>query len=419
MNYKIRFPQNELKGEITLAGSKSISNRVLIIQALCKNEFPIEALANANDTNLLMQLLHSDEEVLDAGPAGTTFRFMTAYLSLIGGKSVLTGSERMKQRPIKVLVEALRELGASITYLEKEGFPPLEIISGSISGNKKLAIPANTSSQYISALLLIAPVLSGGLTLELVGKIVSKPYIEMTLGLMQYFGVSHQWEHQGIHIPEKAYEAKPFIIEADWSAASYYYALAAFSDSADIILYGLFENSLQGDSALTQIFEHFGVKTRFISKGIRIIKEKTILPETFHYDFILCPDLAQTLTVVCAGLGVKGYFTGLETLRIKETDRIQALENEISKGGCHISPYTEGSLAGKEIFEVSGKFQTSQTPVFKTYEDHRMAMAFAPLALLMPIEIEEPEVVIKSYPDFWKDFQQLGLTINHSFFNYR
>jgi 3-phosphoshikimate 1-carboxyvinyltransferase len=412
MNYKLSFSDNVLIGEITLAGSKSISNRVLIIQALCEKKFEIVALANANDTSLLAHLLQSKEEVLDAGPAGTTFRFMTAYLSLFGGKRVLTGSERMKQRPIKVLVDALRHLGASISYLENEGFPPLQITSGSISGNKKIAIPANTSSQYISALLLVAPLLPGGLALELTGKIVSKPYIEMTLGLLQYFGISHQWENQMIVIPEQAYEAKPFVVEADWSAASYYYSLAALSDRADIYLNGLFENSLQGDSALIEIFQHFGVETEFTANGIRLIKEKTILPDAFYYDFILCPDLAQTLAVVCAGLGINGYFSGLETLRIKETDRIQALENEISKGGCHISLFSSDSLTGKEVFEVSGKFEALITPVFKTYEDHRMAMAFAPLALLLPIEIEEPNVVIKSYPDFWKDFKQLGLEIN-------
>jgi 3-phosphoshikimate 1-carboxyvinyltransferase len=318
----------------------------------------------------------------------------------------------MKQRPIKVLVDACRKLGATISYLENEGFPPLKINSGTMSGDKLLAIPANTSSQYISALLLIAPILPGGLSLELTGKIVSRPYIEMTLGLMQYFGVSHTWENQVIIISEQAYQAKPFIVEADWSAASYYYSLAALSEQADISLNGLFENSLQGDSALVNIFESFGVKTHFTARGIRLIKNQTLIPDTFHYDFILCPDLAQTLAVVCAALGTKGYFSGLETLRIKETDRIQALENEISKGGCHISLFSTDSTTGKEVFEVSGKFESSDTPVFKTYEDHRMAMAFAPLALLMPIEIEEPMVVIKSYPDFWTDFQQLGLTIN-------
>jgi 3-phosphoshikimate 1-carboxyvinyltransferase len=286
MNYKLSFSDNVLIGEITLAGSKSISNRVLIIQALCEKKFEIVALANANDTSLLAHLLQSKEEVLDAGPAGTTFRFMTAYLSLFGGKRVLTGSERMKQRPIKVLVDALRHLGASISYLENEGFPPLQITSGSISGNKKIAIPANTSSQYISALLLVAPLLPGGLALELTGKIVSKPYIEMTLGLLQYFGISHQWENQMIVIPEQAYEAKPFVVEADWSAASYYYSLAALSDRADIYLNGLFENSLQGDSALIEIFQHFGVETEFTANGIRLIKEKTILPDAFYYDFI-------------------------------------------------------------------------------------------------------------------------------------
>ncbi|NBU35816.1 MAG: 3-phosphoshikimate 1-carboxyvinyltransferase [Bacteroidetes bacterium] len=411
MNYKLSFTGNILKGEITLAGSKSVSNRVLIIQALCENDFKIDALANANDTALLSELLQSKEEILDAGPAGTTFRFMTAYLALFGGKRVLTGSERMKQRPIKVLVDALRSLGASISYLENEGYPPLQITSGSIVGNKKLSIPANTSSQYISALLLIAPSLPGGITLELTGKIVSRPYIEMTLGLMQYFGISHQWENNLIVIPEMPYEARPFVVEADWSAASYYYSLAAMSEQADIFLNGLFENSLQGDAALIEIFQHFGVKTSFTSKGIRLIKKDTPLPVDFHYDFILCPDLAQTLAVVCAGLGVKGYFSGLETLRIKETDRIQALENEISKGGCHITLFSSDSQTGKEVFEVSGKFETNKIPVFKTYEDHRMAMAFAPLALLMPVEIEEPRVVVKSYPDFWNDFQKLGLLI--------
>jgi 3-phosphoshikimate 1-carboxyvinyltransferase len=318
----------------------------------------------------------------------------------------------MKQRPIKVLVDACRKLGATIHYLENEGFPPLNIVSGTMSGDKLLAIPANTSSQYISALLLIAPILPGGLSLELTGKIVSRPYIEMTLGLMQYFGVSHKWENQVIVIAEQTYQAKFFIVEADWSAASYYYSLAALSNQADISLNGLFKNSLQGDSALVNIFESFGVKTHFTERGIRLIKNQTVRPDSFHYDFILCPDLAQTLAVVCAALGTKGYFSGLETLRIKETDRIQALENEISKGGCHISLYSTDSITGKEVFEVSGKFETSDIPVFKTYEDHRMAMAFAPLALLMPIEIEEPMVVIKSYPDFWTDFQHLGLKIN-------
>lgn len=412
MNYKLHFSSNVLKGEVRLAGSKSISNRVLIIQALCNTDFKIDALANANDTELLAHLLKSTDDVLDAGPAGTTFRFMTAYLTLFGGNRILTGSERMKQRPIKVLVDACRKLGASINYLENEGFPPLNIISGTISGGKQLAIPANTSSQYISALLLIAPILSGGLSLELTGKIVSRPYIEMTLGLMRYFGVSHTWENQVIVIAEQAYQAKPFIVEADWSAASYYYSLAALSDQADIYLNGLFENSLQGDSALVSIFESFGVETLFTAQGIRLIKHQNVIPEAFHYDFILCPDLAQTMAVVCAALGTKGYFSGLETLRLKETDRIQALENEISKGGCHISLFSTDSVTGKEVFEVFGKFETSSVPVFKTYEDHRMAMAFAPLALLSPVEIEEPMVVIKSYPDFWTDFQHLGLIIN-------
>lgn len=404
-------PTRRISGEITLASSKSISNRVLIIRALCKEHFPIHRLANANDTQLLDRLLNSHETIRDAGPAGTTFRFLTAYLSLQAGQQVLTGSERMKQRPIGPLVEALRKLGANITYLEKEGYPPLQIGEpDNIGLHHHITIPADTSSQYITALLLIAPTLPRGLKLTLSGAIVSRPYIEMTLRLMQYFGVNHTWEGDTISVAPQAYQARPFTVEADWSAASYYYAIAAMADSCDLTLYGLFENSLQGDAVLAKMMTALGVETSWIEGGLRLSKSGKPLPPVFEWDFLDCPDIAQTLAVVCGALGVNGLFTGLETLRIKETDRIAALKAELKKVGVHLSalPTRFSKRSDREHFMVSEKAVVEGTPLFHTYEDHRMAMAFAPLALLGPIQIEDPKVVDKSYPDFWRDLFALG-----------
>lgn len=410
--YAIRKTNATLSGEITLAGSKSISNRSLIIRALCGENFPIALLANAKDTDLLQNLLASTDPIRDAGAAGTTFRFMTAYLATQAGTQTLTGTERMKQRPIGVLVDALRTLGAHIEYLEKEGYPPLLIGPPDNFGiNNKVQISAGTSSQYISALLMIAPTLPNGLELELVGKIVSRPYIEMTLAQMAYFGVEHEWDGQFIWVAPQQYQARPFVVEADWSAASYYYIMAAFAKEVDLQLNGLFAESLQGDSALTEIMAHLGVKTTFNDKGIHLSKSGKALPAVFEYDFLLCPDLAQSIAVVCAGLGVTGRFTGLETLRIKETDRIAALDQELAKVGVKV--IEEGVAGdGKEYFRIEGKAQIpSSAPEFATYEDHRMAMAFAPLAYLGEIKIHEPEVVVKSYPDFWRDLKQVGFEI--------
>lgn len=410
--YAIHKNTTTLSGEITLAGSKSISNRTLIIRALCGESFPISHLANAKDTDLLQGLLASTEEVRDAGAAGTTFRFMTAYLSTQEGTQTLTGTERMKLRPIGVLVDALRILGANIDYLEKEGYPPLQIGPPDNFGiNNKVQISASTSSQYISALLMIAPTLPNGLELELVGKIVSRPYIEMTLSQMAYFGVQHEWEGQFIWVAPQQYQPKPFVVEADWSAASYYYAMAAFATEVDLQLNGLFEDSLQGDAVLTEIMTSLGVKTTFNAGGVHLSKTGTPLPEVFEYDFLKCPDLAQTIAVVCAGLGVTGRFTGLETLRIKETDRIAALDVELAKVGVKVieEPLTAD---GKAYFRIEGKAVVpSHAPEFATYEDHRMAMAFAPLAFMGPIKIHEPEVVVKSYPDFWRDLQVIGFSV--------
>lgn len=362
----------------------------------------------------MQQMLKQDSEIYDAGPAGTTFRFLTAYLSLQNGVQVLTGSDRMKQRPIGVLVDALRTLGAQIEYLEKEGYPPLKI--GKLNPEKakgKLHISASTSSQYISALLMIAPTLPKGLELVLEGKIVSRTYIEMTLNLMQYFGIDYQWEGNVIIVPPQKYQARPFTVEADWSAASYYYAMAAFADELDLQLNGLFEQSVQGDAVLSKMMEHLGIQTNFNQHGIQLLKQGISKPPRFEWDFILCPDLAQTLAVICAGLGIEGDFTGLETLRIKETDRIAALQNELAKTNTQLEAIAPDQTPNpeKEYFRVSGQTSWSVPPCFATYEDHRMAMAFAPLAMLGPIQVKDPKVVGKSYPDFWKDLTEIGFSI--------
>jgi len=408
----LRKADPSIRGTIDLTGSKSIANRALLIRALSRRDFPILRLAIAKDTQLLSSLLHSSDEVLDAGAAGTTYRFLTAYLSLQSGTQILTGTDRMKQRPIGVLAEALKALGARIEYMEKEGYPPLRIGPGEQMGQtNELTIAANTSSQYISALLMIAPTLAKGLILQLEGTIVSRPYIEMTLQLMSFFGVEHVWEGQTIRISHQSYMPRAFTVEADWSAASYYYGMAALTEDPDIHLHGLFPDSVQGDSVLSDMMEHFGIQTEYHEKGVHLTRKKPPADHPFRYDFLRCPDLAQTLAVVCAGLGLRGEFAGLETLRIKETDRIAALQRELAKVQCQMEPMSY-DLDDKEWFAVTGKAELGdKVPSFATYEDHRMAMAFAPLALRGPITIEEPDVVVKSYPAFWDDLSGLGFQL--------
>ncbi len=411
MTYSISKADRNIKGTISLNGSKSISNRALIIRALCGRDFSIEHLSTSKDTVTMQKLLAQKEGPLDTGHAGTTFRFMTAFLALQAGEQVLTGSARMKQRPIGVLVDALRELGASIEYLEQEGYPPLKIKSPNIGKQHRLKIAAGTSSQFISALLLIAPSLPEGLELELEGKIVSRPYIEMTLGLMEHFGVKHQWDDQVIKILPQKYQAESFKVEADWSAASYHYILAAFSDQVDLQLDGLWKNSWQGDAILAKMMTRFGIQTSYNEKGIHLSKAGESRP-AFEWDFIRCPDIAQSLAVVCGGLGISGLFTGLETLSIKETDRIAALKTELNKVKVSFAklPKHFSKKSEQEYFVVEGK-AALDTPTFATYQDHRMAMAFAPLAMFGSVNIEEPEVVVKSYPDYWEDLKKLGFEI--------
>lgn len=397
--------KTNIQGEITLNGSKSISNRILMIQAILGEEFSIRGLSNAKDTITLKGLLEKlHEPILDAGEAGTAYRFMTAYLAWKGNNQVLMGTKRMCERPIGVLADALNELGAKISYVGKEGYPPLQMKEHQASEwGRRITIGAHVSSQFISALLLIAPVLPNGMELILEGKIISRPYIQMTLNLMEEFGILALWHNDMIKVPNQEYTAKPFVVEADWSAASYYYSLAAIANQAQIQLNGLQEESVQGDAVLVDVMKDFGVKTTFNKQGVLLEKVPCEINE-FKYDCSDCPDLAQTLAVMCAALNVNALLTGLETLTIKETDRINAVKVELEKLGCVVEA-TENSLWIKK--GISNKNQSIKV---STYEDHRMAMAFAPLALILDkVTMEDKKVVCKSYPKFWEDFKTLGL----------
>ena len=396
-------------GDITLNGSKSISNRVLIIRALCKHPFDIKNLSTSDDTVTLQSLLSSDETILDAHHAGTTFRFMTAYLATRPTHKTLTGSQRMQQRPIGPLVNALRSLGADIHYENNEGYPPL-VINGKQLRGGEVSIDASISSQFLSALLLIAPTLEHGLKLSLMGELVSQSYLMMTLRIMEYFGISYAWQDNIITIEPQSYVAKDFYVEADWSAASYFYSVAALSDSSEITLRGLQKNSLQGDKAIADISKHFGVITEYHTDHIVLRKNITEdLPTVLEYNFMLCPDIAQTVSVMCAGLGIQMLFSGLQTLYIKETDRVAALQTELQKVGVFLSKLPSKFSAKTDVvYHIQeGKAAANGRPTFDTYNDHRMAMAFAPLAMLFDVEIADKLVVTKSYPSFWDDFLSL------------
>lgn len=392
-----------INGEVNLTASKSESNRVLIIRALCEKHFPIHNLAAAKDTETMINLLAEEKTTKDVGPAGTTMRFLTAFYANTPGKWVLTGSERMRNRPIAILVDALETLGAKIKYLEKEGCPPLEIEGGNLKGGK-ISIDGSVSSQYLSALLLIAPTLPGGLEMELTGKIASIPYLKMTLALIAEFGAKYSFENNIIKIEEGKYQAKEFTVEADWSAASYWYQIAALADEANITLKGLKEVSLQGDSAIVGMFKNFGVQSTFEGTQVTLKKTTSATADSFDYDFSDCPDVAQTLAATITGLNIKGHFKGLESLRIKETDRIAAIKKELEKFGASID------ILPNDELKVNNGSMHSFNGIIETYDDHRVAMSIAPLCLKVDsIEIEEPNVVAKSYPNFWKDLAGKGL----------
>ena len=395
-----------LPTDIQLPASKSESNRALIIAALCKEKATLTNLSEARDTQTMQRLLQSEEEVMDVLDAGTTMRFLTAYFAVTGQQKIMTGTPRMQQRPVGILVDALRTLGAKIEYQKEEGFPPHKISGPFEQKTNKLSIRGDVSSQYISALLMTAPALPQGLELQLTGKIGSRPYIEMTLQLMERFGVKAQWNDTVIKVaPGQTYKASSYQVESDWSGASYWLSQVALAEKAEIILLGLRPDSLQGDIRILEIMGPVGVGHSWEGGKLRLFKQEA--SQNIEVDFTHCPDLAQTVAVACAAKGISGHFTGLESLRIKETDRIAALQNELAKIGGKLIEPTEGH------WELIPSTNLPSGPVqIHTYDDHRMAMAFAPLACLLPLVIEEPSVVNKSYPRYWENLESAGFKLN-------
>lgn len=409
----ISFPNQPLKGVVALPASKSISNRVLIIRALCADFFPIDNLSDAQDTVTLNQILDEfgkGQTEFNVGHAGTTFRFLTAFLATKEGSQILTGSARMLQRPIGPLVDALRQIGANIEYLGEEGYPPLRINTPQFTDNHRVKIFAGMSSQFLSALLLVAPYLPKGLILEPEGKMVSSSYLQMTMDLMREFGAEIDQAEKVIHVQAGAYRAKVFEVESDWSAASYFFGMAVGADEVDLLLPKLRANSLQGDQAIVRLAAKFGIGSRYTEEGVRIFKDRALEEEMLDIDFLEFPDLAQTVMVMVALAGKTGFFTGLETLKIKETDRIHALQSELKKVGIYFTllPQKFSSQSGKEFYTINGQLDLTQVPTFATYEDHRMAMAFAMLATKGQVKIENPKVVRKSFPAFWEVLLGLG-----------
>lgn len=407
MRYKLSAP-SVVRTTIQLPASKSISNRALIINALARGTTPPCNLSDCDDTLVMIKALAENNETIDIMAAGTAMRFLTAYLSTVQGTHILTGTERMQQRPIQILVNALRELGAQIEYAGKEGFPPLRIHGTELKGNE-LTLKGNVSSQYISALLMIGPVLKNGLRLHLTGEIISLPYINLTLQLMKEFGAKAAWTSgNSIEVAPKPYTPVSFMVESDWSAASYWYQIAALSEQAEIELMGLFRNSYQGDSRGAEVFSRLGITTEFTHEGV-LLKKSNRLVEQLNEDFVDIPDLAQTFAVTCCLLGIPFRFTGLQSLKIKETDRIFALKAELRKLGYILQDAQDSIL----IWDGE-RCQPEAQPVIQTYEDHRMAMAFAPAALRFPeMYIAEPQVVSKSYPAYWENLKQAGFQIEN------
>ena len=405
MQIKVTAPA-KIHTTIQLPSSKSISNRALIINALGNGTHHPENLSDCDDTRVMIRALNDDKETIDIMAAGTAMRFLTAYLSVTPGTRIITGTKRMQQRPIQVLVNALRELGADIEYVANDGFPPLRI-TGRELRKDTISLPGNVSSQYISALLMIAPVLTNGLTIRLTGDIISRPYINLTLQLMNDFGVRAEWtDDHRLKVEPQAYHSTPFYVESDWSAASYWYQIVALSKEAEVTLPGLFKDSYQGDSQVAGIFRSLGVETIYKDKTV-ILKKNGKSVERLDYDFINQPDLAQTFVVTCALLNIPFRFSGLQSLKIKETDRMAALITEMKKLG-YILHETDGSVLSWE----GERCTTEEHPAIDTYEDHRMAMAFAPTCLALPeILINNPQVVSKSYPRYWEDLRQAGFII--------
>lgn len=405
MNLLLQTSQSDLQAQIAVTGSKSETNRLLLLQALFPN-ITLANTSNSDDSEVMQKALKGNDEIVDIHHAGTAMRFLTAYFAVNEGREVvLTGSPRMKERPIKVLVETLQQLGAQISYENEEGYPPIRIKGQKITNNK-VSIPANVSSQYISALLLVAPKLENGIELTLVGEITSIPYIKMTLALLNDLNIQTSFEGNVIKVyPKPEVASKVMTVESDWSSASYFFSLVALSDTAKIALSSYKGTSLQGDSALVEIYAKIGVETHFEENKMILTKIKNFNFEDVTFDLNNTPDIAQTIVVTCLGLGIGCHLTGLHTLKIKETDRLEALRIEMTKLGANIT-VTNDSLT------LAASNHINSNVSIATYNDHRMAMAFAPLALKVPIIIDNAEVVSKSYPDFWEDLKTLGFKIS-------
>ena len=417
MQISLDIPQ-KLTACVALPASKSVSNRALLLQALCpEKRCAIANLAACDDTDHMLKGIEAKREgvsLIDIGATGTAMRFLTAYLAITEGETVITGSERMQQRPIGTLVEALRTLSADITYINREGYPPLRICGRRLQGGT-LEIEAGISSQYISALLMVAPCLTDGLMLHLKGNIASRTYIELTLDLMRRYGAVAEWvDGQTLRVSPGAYEDVPLTVEADWSAASYWYEMAAIAahrgHEVDITLLALTSNSRQGDRVVAQFFEPLGIRTEYTEEGARLHNfQFSIFNSQLEKDFTHCPDIAQTMAVTCCLLGIPYRFSGIHSLRIKETDRVAALIAELRKLGFVLR--AEGD---ERLLWDGTRCEPETCPVIATYDDHRMAMAFAPAALCYEgLTIEHPEVVTKSYPTFWEELKKITIDSKH------
>ena len=401
----IRLKKKRIKNDnnltLNIGGSKSETNRLLLLQSLYPN-LQIENASPSKDSEAMYRGLHSGESTIDIGDAGTAMRFLTAYYAACQNRDViLTGSARMQERPIGILVEALRQLGAAIYYSKGEGFPPLHIQGKQLEGGT-LSIKANVSSQYISALLLVAPSFANGLSLHLDGEITSFPYLRMTLSLLNELGIAGTFEDNTFTIPHTpAVAPQMIVVEPDWSSASYFYSMVALSPVGTSLYMNHYkERSLQGDRIVADIYQSFGVRTIFWGDKIQLIKERDLLSPIFSYNLMDCPDIAQTIAVTCFGLGIECFLSGLHTLNIKETNRLEALKNELTKLNAEVH------ISKEEIWVGSARKITRNISI-DTYNDHRMAMAFAPLALKVPIIINDVEVVEKSFPDFWEQFESI------------
>ncbi|RYC51084.1 3-phosphoshikimate 1-carboxyvinyltransferase [Flagellimonas olearia] len=406
MRLQLSAPQDKkLQKTIQITGSKSETNRSLLLQALFPN-VRIENLSNSDDGQVMQEGLKKTSGEVDIHHAGTAMRFLTGYFASQEGKEViLTGSQRMQERPIKVLVEALRNLGARIEYVKEEGYPPIKI-SGKKLDKDKVSLPANISSQYISSLLLIAPSLKNGLELELVGKITSVPYIKMTLSLLEQIGVSTSFEGNTIKVePKEAVRDTTLVVESDWSSASYFYSIVALCEVGTTIQLSSYKkNSLQGDSVMAEVYKDFGVETTFGDHTITLTKTTDEIPEKVEYNLSNAPDTAQTISVTCLGLGMGCHLTGLHTLPIKETDRLAAMQTELTKFGAKVE-------IDAESLTLEATSNLTSGVAVDTYNDHRMAMAFGPLAVKTSFRVNDAEVVSKSYPDFWNDLTTLGFGV--------